>query len=136
MALMTWSDKFSVNIKEIDEQHKKWVQMLNSLHDAMKVGKGRELVGETLAGLVDYTKVHFAAEEKLLRRYNYPFYEGHKRIHDDMVKEVELLRSKYDSGNTMVLSLEVMQFLKNWLSEHILSTDKNYGPYLNSKGVV
>lgn len=135
MSLITWNEKFSVHIKEIDDQHKRWVDMLNNLYDAMKEGKGFEKVGETLDGLVEYTKTHFVSEEKLMRINGYPFYEGHKKIHDDMVKEVELLRMRYQSGETM-LSIDVMQFLKNWLTDHIMGTDRNFGPYLNSKGVV
>ncbi len=107
----------------------------NNLYDAMKEGKGVEKVSETLDGLVEYTKIHFTTEEGVLSRSGYPFYEGHKKIHEDMVKEVELLRLRHESGERM-LSVDVMQFLKNWLSDHILQTDKNFGPFLNSKGIV
>ena len=134
MALMEWSEKLSVNIKEVDEQHKKWIKLLNDLHDAMKSGKGNEVIGSTLSGLVEYTKVHFATEEKLLQSHSYPAFLAHKKLHTEMVAKVESLESQYKSGKP-VLSVEVMQFLKNWLSEHIVGTDKNYGPYLNSKGV-
>lgn len=134
MALMTWNEKLSVNIKEIDEQ-KKWVNMLNNLHEAMKAGRGAAKLEETLSGLIEYTKVHFATEEKLLHGKRYPFYEGHKKIHNDMIKDVESLRLRYESGET-VLSVDTLHFLKNWLTEHIMTTDKNYGPYLNMKGVV
>ncbi len=134
MALMTWNDSFSVHINEIDAQHKKWIDLLNSLHDAMKAGKGKEKIGEVLTGLVEYTKVHFSKEEGLMRASAYPFYAQHKKVHEDMVKEVESLLARYKSGEG-TLTLDVMQFLKNWLSEHIMTTDKNYGPYLNSKGI-
>ena len=134
MPLLTWNDDYSVHIDEIDEQHKLWVRMLNDLHDAMKAGKGKDKVGETLSGLVNYTKVHFAKEEELMRSAGYRYFAEHKRIHEDMVKEVESLLTRYKSGE-LVITLEVMQFLKNWLSEHILLTDKNYGPYLNSRGI-
>lgn len=48
MALFVWSDKYSVNINEIDNQHKKLVDILSSLHDSMKAGKGSEVLGKTL----------------------------------------------------------------------------------------
>ena len=134
MPLITWNDELSVNIKEIDEQHKKWISMLNDLHEAMRIGKGSEKLDDIFDGLVEYTKVHFATEEELLRSNGYPFYSGHKKIHDDMINEVELLQLRHKSGE-VALSIDVMNFLKNWLSEHIMMTDKNYGPYLNSKGI-
>ncbi len=134
MPLMEWNEKLSVNISAIDAQHKKWIGILNELHDAMKSGKGKEKIGKVLDDLVEYTKVHFAAEEKLMQGNGYPLFAGHKKQHEDMVKEVELLKSKYISGASG-LTIEVMQFLRNWLSEHIIGTDKNYGPYLNEKGI-
>ncbi len=134
MALVGWSSKYAVNIAEIDRQHQRWFDILNDLHEAMKSGKGKEKLGEIFEGLVEYTKVHFQAEEKLMRQNGYPFYEGHKKIHDDMIKEVELLQLRYKSGE-VALSVDVMNFLRNWLSDHIMGTDKNYGPYLNSKGI-
>jgi len=134
MPLMEWTEKLSVDVKEIDTQHKKWIGLLNDLHEAMKSGKGKEAVGGVLSGLVDYTKVHFATEERLLKSNGYPLFDGHKRIHEDMVKEVENLEKKYKTGQN-VLSIDVMQFLKNWLSEHIMGTDKNYSAFLRSKGI-
>ena len=135
MPLIEWDENFSVNIKEIDDQHKKWVKMLNDLYDSMKEGSGRHKLASVLDGLVEYTKVHFSTEEKILKKYGYPFFEGHKKIHDDMIGEVELLELRHKSGETS-LSIYVMNFLKNWLADHIMGTDKNYGPYLNSKGIV
>ncbi|MCL5267920.1 MAG: bacteriohemerythrin [Bacteroidetes bacterium] len=132
--MIEWNEKFSVNIRAIDDQHKKWISILNELHDAMKSGKGRDVMGNVLNELVDYTKVHFASEEKLMEANGYPLFSGHKMLHEDMIKEVELLRSRYNSGASG-LTIEVMQFLSNWLSEHIVGTDKNYGPYLNGKGL-
>jgi hemerythrin len=134
MALMTWNASYSVNVKLIDEQHKKWIDILNELHDAMKSGKGKDKLGGILAELVEYTKVHFAMEERLMQQSGYPHFEGHQRIHADMAREVETLYSRYRAGEP-VLSIDVMQFLKNWLSEHIMTTDKNYSPFLNSKGI-
>lgn len=134
MSLMEWNQKFSVNVKEIDEQHKKWIGILNELHDSMRAGKGSATVGKVLDELVDYTKVHFTTEERLMQANAYPHFAGHKRIHENMVREVEQLREKYRSGSS-VLTIEVMQFLKNWLSEHITGTDQSYSPYLNSKGI-
>ncbi len=134
MPLLEWSEKYSVNIRAIDDQHKKWIQILNELHDAMKSGRGKDIVGKVLDELVDYTRVHFSSEEKLMEANGYPLFEGHKRLHEDMVRELELLKTKHNEGKT-VLTLDVMQLLKNWLSEHIIGTDKNYAAYLNSKGV-
>jgi len=135
MALMTWSDNLSVNIKEIDEQHKKLVGMVNDLHDAMKQGKGNDVTGMVLSGLIQYVATHFAAEEKLMKAHAYPEYLKHKTEHDALTKQAVDLQDQFHGGKP-VLTVELMSFLKNWLTNHILGTDKKYSPYLNGKGVV
>lgn len=134
MALMTWSDSLSVNIKEIDEQHQKLVGMINDLHDAMKVGKGSDVTGTILTGLVQYVAVHFAAEEKLMKAHSYPEFLKHKAEHENLTKQAMELQKQFNEGKP-VLTVELMNFLKNWLTTHIQGTDKKYGPFLNGKGI-
>ncbi len=135
MALFTWSDKYSVNINEIDNQHKKLVDMLNALHDAMKAGKGNEVLGKTLGELIQYVGVHFATEEKLMSTHGYPEYNAHKAEHIKLTQKAVDLQKNFQQGEH-VLTMEVLGFLKDWLQNHILGTDKKYSPFLNSKGVI
>ena len=72
MPLMEWTDKLSVGVPSIDAQHKKLVSMANTLYDAMKAGHGKEILDETLAGLINYTVTHFKYEEKLFAQTGYP----------------------------------------------------------------
>lgn len=134
MALLTWGDQFKVNIAEIDNQHRKLFDMVNEMHDAMKAGKASEVTGKILVGLVDYTKMHFAVEEKYMSQYNYPEYSKHKAEHDALTKKATDLLAQHKEGKP-VLSFDLMDFLKKWLTDHILITDKKYGPFLNSKGI-
>ena len=134
MALITWTDALSVNIKEINEQHKKLISMINELHSAMGSGKGKDAMGTILGNLVEYTKTHFAYEEGLMQKHNYPGYLNHKSLHDALTKKAVDLHTSFKEGKTLV-TVEVMNFLKDWLSNHIQDTDKKYGPYLNGKGV-
>ena len=135
MALLTWSDKYSVNVKQFDDQHKKLVNMVNELHDSMKIGKGKEVLEKILAGLIRYTSTHFADEERLMQQHNYTGYEQHKKEHNLLVIQVLDLQKNYRGGKA-ILSQQVMTFLKDWLQKHIQGEDKNYGPFLNSKGIV
>lgn len=134
MALFVWNDTFSVNIKQIDEQHKKLVNILNNLHDAMKSGKGSQVLSNVFAELIRYAGEHFTTEEKLMTAYNYPEYSSHKLIHNGLTQKVVEFQKNFQQGQK-ALSMEVMDFLKNWLQNHILGTDKKYGPFLNSKGI-
>ena len=135
MPLMTWTEKMSVGVGVLDEDHKKLVGMLNQLFDAMKAGQGRDVLGGILEGLVRYTKVHFAREEKFFAQTNYPASAPHKQQHDALTRQVVDVQRKYAEGATAVLSLDVMQFLQDWLVNHILGTDQKYRPHLNAKGI-
>lgn len=134
MALITWKEVYSVNITEIDNQHKKLIELINNLHDAMITGKGKEEISKTLRGLVNYTLTHFATEEKYFDQYDFPGSEAHKKQHRDLVEQVAALQKKHESGER-VLTIDVMNFLRDWLNDHIIGSDKGYGSYLNSKGV-
>lgn len=134
MALFTWDSSLSVNIGEIDEQHKKLVTMVNDLFEAMKAGKGSQVMGKVLADLTTYTKTHFATEERLMKGNSYPHYLAHKKEHDDLIAQVDDLYTKFQAGQ-MVLSTSVGNFLKGWLVNHIKGTDMKYKPFLNQKGV-
>lgn len=134
MSLMDWSPALSVNVKQFDDQHKKLVVLVNQLHDAMKVGKGSEVLGPILNSLISYAASHFADEEALLRQNNYPELLKHKSEHDKLTKQVLDLQKQYQTVK-VALSMTVMNFLKDWLVTHIQGEDKKYGVYLNSKGV-
>ncbi len=134
MPLIAWSDALSVNVQEIDSQHKRLVELVNQVHDAMSQGRGREVIGKVLDGLIEYTRTHFAAEERLMITHVYPSYVSHKVEHDALTKKVLDLQSQYLTGQG-VLTMEVMNFLRDWLSHHIMTLDKAFGAYLNTKGV-
>ncbi|MDR3425559.1 MAG: bacteriohemerythrin [Alphaproteobacteria bacterium] len=134
MPLMTWKDDMSVGISSIDEQHKKLVNMINELSDGMKIGKGREVLGTILDELIDYTAKHFKYEEELFDKTHYLDAFNHKKEHADLVKRVLDIQAKYKAG-ALTLSLEVMDFLKDWLVKHIMGSDKKYSSHLCAQGV-
>ncbi len=130
-----WSDVFSVNVKLIDEQHKQLFRMINDLHGAWKENKPREVIGNIFGGLLDYTDRHFKQEQELFNKYGYPETPAHMEAHRSLVGKVVDIKNKFDKGE-LTVDAEVMNFLKNWLNNHILRVDKKYSAFLNSKGVV
>ena len=135
MPLMQWSDKLSVGIAVVDADHKKLVSMVNDLYDAVSAGKGADQMGKILDGLIDYTKSHFAREETFFAQHNYPESAAHKREHAELTRQVLDVQAKYKAGATSTLSLQVLNFLKDWLLKHIQGSDKHYVPYLKAQGV-
>lgn len=130
MPLFNWSTQYETGILLVDSQHKKLVDAINDLHEAMKEGKGKDKIEKTLNFLVDYTVLHFSAEEKLMQQKNYPDYSNHKKVHDKLVAEVKDIKTKYLAGK--VLPMEVSTFMSDWLKNHILGTDKKYIPFLKN----
>ena len=134
MAFINWSDRLETGISKVDQQHQKLVAMVNALYDAMKDGSGQEVLGKVLTGLVDYTRTHFAAEEALMSQFGYPGLAAHKVEHDKLTGQVAELQAQFQSGKA-ALTLKVANFLKDWLSGHILGVDQQYAPFLKGKGV-
>lgn len=134
MALIQWDDSFSVGVPRIDAQHKKLVEMVNELNDAMRQGKGKEIVGSIVQGLVGYTLTHFTLEESLFVRTGYPDTEAHEKEHAEFVMKVSKFRDDFETGR-LSLSVEVMTFLSSWLTKHIKGCDQKYSEYFLSKNV-
>jgi hemerythrin len=134
MALMEWKDKYSVNVPTIDTQHQNLFATINELFDAMRSGTGAKLVPEILTRLVAYTRQHFSAEEALMKRTGYPSYPAHKAEHDKLTGEVVKLARDMEAGK-VALSVHLLEFLRNWLQNHILSSDQKYSEHLRAAGV-
>jgi len=127
-----WSDRLSVGVEEIDAHHKGLIQIVNQLHDAIRSGKGDAELGAILDKLIDYTGYHFSYEESLMGDDTTGFHSEHVAEHKALLEQVLDLQGKFKRGQTG-LSLRVINFLKEWLTNHILDDDKKLGEYLNSK---
>jgi len=134
MPLIRWDDSFSVGVAEIDAQHKRLVEMINELYDAMRQKRGKEILSEILNEMVKYAAVHFATEEKYFVQYFYPETDSHRKEHREFKKKVDELTKRFEA-NEIGITGEVIDFLSTWLKEHIKGSDKKYGPFLNEKGI-
>lgn len=131
MSLIEWDkDRFSVLVDDMDEQHKKWIGLINVLHDAL-LGEGTDIKPErAIEEMLDYTNYHFAKEEQLMRNAGYPDFTSHKALHIGFINELKSLKHDINSGHH-VLRTQVMSILKNWLENHITTVDKRYGEYIS-----
>jgi len=133
--LLRWSETLSVGIDSIDDQHKKLVGMINELHRQMHAGSAKEAVAKTLDELINYTGSHFQYEEKLFAKHDYPEQTRHKEMHGKLVGQVLDFQAQFKKGAKDV-DIDLMEFLKDWLINHIKKTDQKYSSFLLSKGVV
>ena len=135
MAFFVWRQEFNLGVAELDSQHQQLVVMLSDLHDAMLEGEGSAVLGPVFSGLVDYTLSHFAAEEAWMHRLGYPGVVRHRLQHGELTDRVLELRARLDRGEGN-LTVDTLQFLRDWLSGHILATDQQLVPLFRKHGLV
>jgi hemerythrin len=134
MALIDWNDGLSVKVSEIDLQHKKLIVLINELNEAMKQGKGLDSVGKIVDNLISYTATHFQTEEKYFAKFGYPDADAHKKEHTAFVQKVTDFKVGFEKRK-LSLTIEVMNFMSDWLRKHIKGTDKKYTQLFNEKGL-
>ena len=123
MAHIKWTDELNTNIQVIDSQHHRIVDYINNLDD-ISDSHDRNEVEKVLNELVDYTLSHFAFEESLLEDANYPFINGHKRVHALFISRVSAFQQRFQMGED--ITDELLSMLKSWLINHIRSDDNDY----------
>ena len=136
MSLIDWDEKLSVGIDEIDAQHKKWIAIINELHNSIMEGDSLASLEKIVKEVEEYTFFHFREEEKLLEKVNYPELSRHSRVHFSFRQEIIRVKSAILSGE-VVLRTQVMSVLKNWLLDHIMKEDMQYADFIrknNKKG--
>lgn len=133
MPLFEWNDSYSVGITEMDNEHKKLFAIINELFDGLKAGKGRDILDGIFNQLKDYTRVHFSDEEILMKRYEYPGLEEQKKQHEAFIDKIRVEENK-SKGGAFLVSVEILGFLRDWLTTHIQKFDKQYGDFIREKG--
>jgi len=124
-GFFNWKQSLSVNIKEIDDQHKKLIELINRLYDAFMKKDHEDVIGEILNELKDYTNYHFSAEEKYFVIYGYSGMHDHIAGHLEFVKKINEFEKDLKS-NSSALTYKMMNFLREWLQKHIMVEDMKY----------
>jgi hemerythrin-like metal-binding protein len=133
MPRLEWTNKLNVGVYAIDAEHKNLVSLISQLHGAVLGRYGEDTIGEILDRLISDTKTHFANEERLFADTGYRNSVAHKRQHAELIEQVVALRTHFRSGATGSLPIETVDFLGNWLVDHIQDSDKTYVPHLRTE---
>ena len=134
MSYINFNDSIKVDNKLIDQEHKVLIDLVNGLKDAVDLGNSEKVIDEILPGLLEYTKTHFFVEEELMIAYDYPDIKGHKKAHDSFKGKIEALHAQLSNGDGNIPN-SIMLFLKDWLTTHIMETDKKLSAYLKEIGM-
>jgi len=133
MPAIVWTNDLNIGVPPIDTDHKLLVSLINQLDDAISGGEGRETVGSVINALLDYTEYHFKREESLMDACGYPDLEAHKRHHEQLCERVGEIRDRYVADKDSLADAEVLEFMRTWLTGHILGEDKKYMPFMSGK---
>jgi len=120
---MDWQVKYSVGIEEIDRHHQMFFEYFRRLDEAIKAGKGWSGPYYLIEQLHEYAKFHFAVEEAMMRMHGYPKAEQHAAIHRSFIDNIVTLEKKALNND---LTLEIADFMRRWLAEHICGDDMDY----------
>ena len=132
MAYLDWKPEYAVGVPDIDRQHQRLVSLINRLHGEMKRGAPKEALEGVLRSLVDYTRTHFRDEERAMEQARYPGLAGHRREHEELTRTILRFQDDLQAGR-VALSIQLLNFLKAWLRDHILKSDQAYAPSLRAR---
>lgn len=130
MPAIAWTPTMSVGVEVLDNDHKILISLINQLDEAMTADDAYEVIRIVIGGLVDYTEYHFKREEEMMRARGYPGVENHCAEHRDIERKIETLRSSYDENIIGGFDQRLMDFMRAWLTGHILARDMAYVPFM------
>ncbi len=134
MDKIQWNQKFSVNVKEIDGQHKKLIGLLNDVIRIKEEKLKFDATGDVLSELANYMDYHFSTEERYMLKFSYPEYKLHRDQHVEFARKTIGFLKKFREGSQTITD-EIICFIKDWLLNHILNHDAKYGPFFNKNGL-
>jgi len=126
---LVWDGILSVGVEEIDEDHRKLVNVFNVLNHAVRDGESPDYLAATLEELINCTVWHFSHEERLMLKHRYAGIDEHKAEHRELIESAKALQQQIIRAEKPVAD-EQIEFLERWLTEHILTADMRLGSYL------
>ncbi|MGE4352099.1 MAG: bacteriohemerythrin [Bdellovibrionales bacterium] len=135
MPLFEWNEEFSIEISSLDEEHKIFLGHINALYEAIHFGTASHVLIPLIDDLVTYSIGHFAHEEEYMFATHYPDFEAHKKAHEELRNKLVALQFKGENQPSPSVFNETFLFLKTWLTNHVLNTDKKMALYLREHGV-
>ncbi len=133
MTTISWSDELSVGVHVIDADHKFLIDLIGRFNQAVASGQGADRIGKLLNALYEYTDFHFIREEALMKACGYPGLAAHGKIHERLCARMEEIRDQHAAAPSETPSDEILAFLNEWLTKHIMGHDKNYAPSMAGK---
>jgi hemerythrin len=130
-----WNNKYCVGISIIDEQHKKLFGFLNKTIDAMEHSDNIEELKEVLEEMTQYALEHFETEEAYMIKFDYPECRYHSEEHYRFFTKTIAYFDRVVNGDYYI-SNELIEYLKQWLVNHIQVSDRRYIDCFKKNGLL
>jgi hemerythrin-like metal-binding protein len=134
MAIL-WKEEYSIGLETIDQQHKRFIEILNKLSESFLKQDRREVIQDVLKELEEYAENHFTFEEKCFHKFNYVNTQEHENGHEIFRLQIQRIWKQLENGDDL-LEYEMLQFMNDWLIEHILKEDKKYVECFKKNGIL
>lgn len=131
---LIWHDSFLIQVAQMEGHHKHLFEIADTVIEHLHNDSERESIAKAFDALMDYTRYHFSAEEKLMALYSYPRADLHKKIHGELIRQLAEYK-EYALGNKVPNKADFLNFMDNWMVRHVLNEDRQYGAFLNNKGI-
>lgn len=135
MTAIAWSNDLSVGIQEIDLQHRRLIELFGELDKAINQGADKEFMAKALKELNAYVREHFTLEERWMSRHGYPGLAEHAARHETFIEKLLHFELDFLRGESGV-SGEVLEYLEDWLKEHVSVQDQDYARFFLGKGIL
>lgn len=132
--VLATSQSCAVGVRAMDDQHGILMDAIDELRQASVRGAGRQQIGELLARLIEFTRMHFASEEKLMEQYCFPALAEHHGEHERFLAHLQESAHWVQHGEIVPMR-PLLTFLREWCLGHFKGMDRQYGPWLNERGV-
>ncbi len=129
-----WKEEYSVHVKEIDDQHKRLVETIFKLFTAINQQSAGDIFKNILNDLTEYVEHHFSTEEKYFKAFNYEFADEHIKEHRRFAEKIADFKKRY-VNHEIEISFELIDFLEDWLLEHLITADQKYVNCFASHGL-
>lgn len=135
MNQIKWTKELSVGIDKIDQQHMKLIAIINKVQSMFESNKSKNQLEEVLNELVEFARIHFTTEEEYFIKWNYPYTEEHKAEHGRLILKVLQFKDKFDKTGVKIIP-DLLNFLKDWLENHLKKHDFKYANYFKDKDFI
>lgn len=123
MSLIEWRKEFETGIADVDHEHRELVDLINELHEAVRVDADRDTISNFLGEVFARISAHFALEETVMRKHRYDEYEAHKAEHEKLLDEIRDIMDAHEASDSADYQSTLSTTIRDWFVNHFKNKD-------------